>query len=78
MTRAKEHLALVQPQRYFVRSQSRTGDRAIQAPQTRFLPPPVLELFEREVRLLPRPADGERQGGPARIDAGKRMRDLWD
>jgi DNA helicase-2/ATP-dependent DNA helicase PcrA len=78
MTRAKEHLALVQPQRYFVRSQSRAGDRAIQAPQTRFLPPPVLELFEREVRLLPRPADGERQGGPARIDAGKRMRDLWD
>ncbi len=78
MTRAKEHLALVQPQRYFVRSQSRTGDRAIQAPQSRFLPPPVLELFSREVRLLPRPADGERQGGPARVDAGKRMRDLWD
>jgi DNA helicase-2/ATP-dependent DNA helicase PcrA len=78
MTRARDYLALFQPQRFFVRGQSRTGDRAVQAPQSRFLPPHVLALFERESRLLPRPADGARQGGPARIDAGKRMRDLWD
>jgi DNA helicase-2/ATP-dependent DNA helicase PcrA len=78
MTRAKDHLALVQPQRYFVRSQSRTGDRAIQAPNTRFLPPHVLTHFDREARLLTRPADGGRSGGPARIDAGKKLRDMWD
>ncbi len=78
MTRAKEHLALVQPQRFFVRSQSRTGDRAIQAPNSRFLPPHVIELFERQARLLPKSADGAPDQGPARIDAGKRMRDLWD
>jgi DNA helicase-2/ATP-dependent DNA helicase PcrA len=78
MTRAKEHLALVQPQRFFVRSQSRTGDRAIQAPRSRFLPPHVLELFERESRLRPQPPDGARRRGPPRIDAGKRLRDMWD
>jgi DNA helicase-2/ATP-dependent DNA helicase PcrA len=78
MTRAKEHLALVQPQRFFVRSQSRTGDRAIHAPRSRFLPPHVLELFQRESRLRPQPADGARRGGPPRIDAGKRLRDMWD
>jgi DNA helicase-2/ATP-dependent DNA helicase PcrA len=78
MTRAKEHLALVQPQRFFVRSQSRTGDRAIQAPNSRFLPPHVIELFDRQARLLPKAADGAPTQGPARIDAGKKMRDLWD
>ncbi|MEO8502519.1 MAG: ATP-dependent helicase [Acidobacteriota bacterium] len=78
MTRAKDHLALIQPQRYFVRSQSRTGDRSIQAPNSRFLPPHVLELFEREARLLPRAADGGPIGGPARIDAKKKLRDMWD
>ena len=78
MTRAKDHLALLQPQRFFVRNQSRTGDRSIQAPNSRFLPPRVLELFTREARLLARPEDGGPEQGPARIDAGKRMRDLWD
>jgi DNA helicase II / ATP-dependent DNA helicase PcrA len=78
MTRAKDHLALVQPQRYFVRAQSRTGDRSIQAPNSRFLPPHVLQLFDREARLLPRPEDGPKSGGTARIDAGKRLRDMWE
>jgi DNA helicase-2/ATP-dependent DNA helicase PcrA len=78
MTRAKDHLTLVQPQRFFVRSQSRTGDRAIQAPNSRFLPPHVLAHFEREVRLLPRPDDGVGQGGPPRIDAAKKLRSMWD
>jgi len=78
MTRAKDHLALLQPQRFFVRGQSRTGDRAVQAPQSRFLPPHVLELFEREARLLAKPDDGAPVESRVRIDAGKRMRDLWD
>jgi DNA helicase-2/ATP-dependent DNA helicase PcrA len=78
MTRAKDHLELLQPQRFFVRGQSRTGDRSIQAPSSRFLPPPVLALFDREARLLPRQQDGDGAGGPARIDAGRRMREMWD
>src|SRR5690606_31292499 len=55
MTRAKERLALCQPQRFFVRGQARYGDRAIQAPSTRFLPPSLVGLFDRESRLRPRP-----------------------
>jgi len=78
MTRAKDHLALVQPQRYFVRSQSRTGDRAIQAPNSRFLPPHVLAHFERQAILLPKHADGSPVGGKARVDVKKRLRDMWE
>jgi len=78
MTRARESLTLVQPQRFFVRGQARSGDRAIRAPRSRFVPPHVLGLFECDSRLLPQPADDGRRAGPPRIDAGRRLRAMWE
>ena len=45
ITRAKDHLHLMVPQRFFAHNQ-RAGDRHIYAQRTRFIPDTILELFE--------------------------------
>ena len=78
MTRAKDELALVVPQRFYVHGQPRNGDRSVFASRTRFIPPPLIKHFER--RTWPeaepaqaRPIDAE---GP-RVDLQARMRAMW-
>jgi len=46
MTRAKEHLQIVVPQRFFVTQQSQFGDRHVYAGRTRFIPPSLTGRFE--------------------------------
>ena len=46
MTRAKDHLHLIVPQRFFVHGQQRNGDRHLYASRTRFIPAALLEHFE--------------------------------
>lgn len=46
MTRAKNHLALMVPQRFYVTQQRSSGDRHLYALRTRFIPQPLLPLFE--------------------------------
>ena len=46
MTRAKDALALVVPQRFYVRQQSVTGDRHVYASRSRFLTDAVCALFD--------------------------------
>jgi len=46
MTRAKEHLHLVVPNRFFVKQQAQMGDRHVYATRTRFLTPAMLKHFE--------------------------------
>ena len=46
MTRAKDNLYLVAPQRFFTYGQSAQGDRHVYASRSRFIPPPILPLFE--------------------------------
>ena len=52
MTRAKRHLALIAPQRFYVTQQAKYGDRHLYGSLTRFIPPPVQALFD-GVRLAP-------------------------
>ena len=47
MTRARDHLHVVHPLRFFVRQQHRHGDRHLYAPRSRFISEPVLARFER-------------------------------
>ncbi|HUX90594.1 MAG TPA: ATP-dependent helicase [Gallionellaceae bacterium] len=47
MTRAKDHLQIVVPQRFFVTQQSQFGDRHVYAGRTRFVPAGLLDLFEK-------------------------------
>ena len=46
MTRAKDHLHLIVPQRFFVHGQRTNGDRHVYAARTRFIPAALLECFE--------------------------------
>lgn len=79
MTRARDDLALVVPQRFYVHHQPRRGDRHVYAARSRFLPDALLGRFERVVH---RPAAIEadaagRRRALARIDVAARMRSMW-
>ncbi len=78
MTRAKEDLHLVVPQRFFVHQQARGGDRHVYAARTRFIPSALLPLF----RTVSWPMARERTGAapvppPAPVDIAARMRGMW-
>lgn len=78
MTRAKDHLHLLQPMRFYVLHQHRHGDRHLYAPRSRFLPDTILSHFETHTVSAPRiEGDGE-DLPPTRIDVGARLRDMWD
>jgi len=49
MTRAKDDLHLIVPQRFFTHGQHAQGDRHIYASRTRFIPDRLLGLFEKTV-----------------------------
>jgi DNA helicase-2/ATP-dependent DNA helicase PcrA len=77
MTRAKDNLHLLVPQRFFVHGQSVHGDRHLYASRTRFIPDALIPLFERS--SWPISSDATRlvaSQGP-RIDIGARMRERW-
>jgi len=78
MTRAKDDLHLVVPQRFFTHGQRAQGDRHVYASRTRFIPDHLLSLFEKTVWP---PAVAARDVRPAsqgpRIDVGARMRGMW-
>ena len=46
MTRAKDHLDIIAPQRFYLHQQSGRGDRHVYAGWTRFIPDSILPLFE--------------------------------
>jgi DNA helicase-2/ATP-dependent DNA helicase PcrA len=78
MTRAKDGLHLVVPQRFFTHGQRSQGDRHVYASRTRFIPEKLLGLFERT--NWPIAAPGLAARGPSqgpRIDIGARVRGIW-
>jgi DNA helicase II / ATP-dependent DNA helicase PcrA len=78
MTRAKDDLHLVIPQRFFTHGQSAHGDRHVYASRTRFIPKGLLDLFEQTAwpKIVPGPAARSASQG-VRIDVGARMRGMW-
>ena len=78
MTRAKNTLAVVHPLRFFVRQQSRLGDRHVFTPRTRFIPDAILDKFERVVFSERHAASGAHEPhGRPRIDVAARLRATW-
>jgi DNA helicase II / ATP-dependent DNA helicase PcrA len=78
MTRAKDDLHLVVPQRFFTHGQSAQGDRHVYASRTRFIPDRLLGLFEKT--SWPLSATGTAAGAAGksvRVDVGARMRGMW-
>ena len=76
MTRAKDDLHLVVPQRFFTHGQAAQGDRHVYASRSRFIPERLLGLFERASWPASAAAQSARRMGP-RIDVGARMRGMW-
>ena len=77
MTRARDDLHLMVPQRFFTHGQNAQGDRHVYASRTRFIPEALLSLFERT--SWPQAAAGAARNavqGP-KIDIGARMRGMW-
>lgn len=77
MTRAKDELHLMVPQRFFTHGQSSTGDRHVYAARTRFIPNNLLKHFARRAWPLAGPG-GERSAsaGP-KIDVRAKMLGMW-
>ena len=78
MTRAKDDLHLMVPQRFFTHGQHARGDRHVYASRTRFIPDRLLGLFEKTSwpRVVAGAAARSASEGP-RIDVGARMRGMW-
>jgi DNA helicase-2/ATP-dependent DNA helicase PcrA len=78
MTRAKDDLHLVVPQRLFVHGQHAKGDRHLYASKTRFIPEKLLGLFEQMAWPLTPAGTAARMAsqGP-KVDIGARMRGMW-
>jgi DNA helicase-2/ATP-dependent DNA helicase PcrA len=78
VTRAKDDLHLIVPQRFFTHGQSAQGDRHVYASRTRFIPEGLLGLFDRTSWpsvAVSAPARAASQG--VRINVGARMRGMW-
>jgi DNA helicase-2/ATP-dependent DNA helicase PcrA len=79
MTRARDRLHLVLPQRFYTHGQPGRGDRHVYAARSRFIPDGILDRFER-VAWPVAPADGGAAEGTAplpRTDLKARMRGMW-
>ena len=78
MTRAKDELHLIVPQRFYVTQQARNGDRHLYAQRTRFIPRAMTALFE---DILWPPVTPIRAGlmpsQPAVVDMAAKMRGMW-
>lgn len=78
MTRAKDDLHLIVPQRFFVHGQQARGDRHVYASRTRFIPDPLLRLFQRQAwPAASATARAEKAGQTPNIDIRERMRGMW-
>ncbi|MEI7536074.1 MAG: ATP-dependent helicase [Comamonadaceae bacterium] len=78
MTRAKEHLHLLVPHRFYVTQQAARGDRHLYASRSRFIPDALAAKFE-TVIWPPQTPDisGATNSGPASIQVRDRARSAW-
>jgi DNA helicase-2/ATP-dependent DNA helicase PcrA len=77
MTRARDHLHLLVPQRFYVTQQAARGDRHLYAGRTRFIPAADAQRFEQQT--WPPPPERAPHVPPpaATIDLLSRMRAAW-
>src|SRR5450755_2611047 len=78
MTRARDDLTLLLPQRFYVRQQSAHGDRHVYAARSRFLTEGICAHFNPEI-WQPRPGAGTntRPSSSVKVDLGARLRETW-
>jgi DNA helicase-2/ATP-dependent DNA helicase PcrA len=78
MTRAKDHLQLVVPQRFYIHQQASDGDRHVYANRTRFIPRPLEPHFDlRTWPTAPHAAEGKGGQPHGTRDIAAKMRRMW-
>ncbi len=77
MTRAKDHLHVIVPQRFFVHAQRSNGDRHLYAARTRFIPASLLEHFDCGGWSPAATAAAPPQQSRAPVDLRQRVRNSW-
>ena len=83
ITRARDTVHLITPQRFFTHGQPSLGDRHVYAARSRFIPGSLLPLFETVAwPVLPtgvasQAAESQTPGSQVRIDVGAQMRSMW-
>ncbi|MDH6150677.1 MULTISPECIES: ATP-dependent helicase [Paraburkholderia] len=83
MTRSKEDLHIVVPQRFYVHNQTHLGDRHVWASRTRFIATPMLPLFDAyawpRIPVASAPsAAGLAAAAQAKIEIAAKLRKMWD
>lgn len=78
MTRARDDLHLLVPQRFYVTQQTRNGDRHLYAQRTRFIPRSSLGLYEDMLWPPVKPYEGiGLSPAPVPTNLNARMRNMW-
>ena len=79
MTRAKDELDLIVPQRFYAHHQAANGDRHLCTARTRFLPDSILSLFETRSWPAVKKELNDTHPTPrtVRLDVAGRMRTMW-
>ena len=77
MTRAKDHLHLVVPQRFYAHTQRVNGDRHMYASRTRFIAADMLQHFASCTWPLAAAAAAKAEVAAVPVDIGARMRRMW-
>jgi DNA helicase-2/ATP-dependent DNA helicase PcrA len=77
MTRAKDELNLIVPQRFYIHAQARSGDRHVYAGRTRFIPANICGHFERKVWPIASETGAKSPMTAPPIDIRERMRGMW-
>jgi DNA helicase-2/ATP-dependent DNA helicase PcrA len=76
MTRAKDNLHLIIPQRFYAHAQR--GDRHMYAVRTRFIPDGILDKFESCARPVATAESANREFLPReQVDIGAHLRRRW-
>ena len=77
MTRAKDELHLITPQRFYCTRQRKGGDKNVFAIRSRFIPKDILPCFE-DIYWSPAPAAGAQPRAPVQsVDLAARARGVW-
>jgi DNA helicase-2/ATP-dependent DNA helicase PcrA len=77
MTRARDELHLIVPQRFFVTQQAKHGDRHLYAQRTRFISRAMLPLYDDVLWPALKPLPIQPQGDRPSVDLMAQMRTMW-
>ena len=77
MTRAKDHLHMIVPQRFYANQQRANGDRQMYAVRTRFIPDTITKHFEQSTWPVAREASSAPRAPIKPVDITARIKSRW-